>query len=181
MPLHKDLTGADLHEPKGAAGAAIGTVYVSDGSGSGTWAKPAAADTTIVDSGNLFTATHVEGALSELWTSFGILDRAFDDVSNNSTVLVPIPFSCQVVEILMVLAGGITGADSHITVTRSDGAAMGTQTIAYAGSTEGTSFTFVPSGNDILTYPTHKYIKLVSDGGSTTAQKLYLLVHVKRV
>lgn len=34
---HASLTGADLHEPKGAASAASGTVYVANGSGSGTW------------------------------------------------------------------------------------------------------------------------------------------------
>lgn len=37
MALHQNLTGADLHEPKGAAAAAINKVYVSDGSGSGAW------------------------------------------------------------------------------------------------------------------------------------------------
>lgn len=34
---HKNLTGTDLHEPKGAATAASGQVYVANGSGSGTW------------------------------------------------------------------------------------------------------------------------------------------------
>lgn len=34
---HKDLTGADLHEPKGVATAASGTVYVANGSGGGSW------------------------------------------------------------------------------------------------------------------------------------------------
>lgn len=37
MPLHKDLTGAELHEPKGVESALSGTVYVADGSGSGSW------------------------------------------------------------------------------------------------------------------------------------------------
>lgn len=37
MPEHKDLTGADLHEPKGVDTAAAGQVYVADGLGSGTW------------------------------------------------------------------------------------------------------------------------------------------------
>jgi len=34
---HRVLTGADLHEPKGIAAAAVGLVYVSDGAGSGSW------------------------------------------------------------------------------------------------------------------------------------------------
>lgn len=37
MALHKDLSGADLHEPKGIEGATPGTVYVSSGGGSGSW------------------------------------------------------------------------------------------------------------------------------------------------
>ncbi len=37
MSVHKDLTGADLHEPKGADTATSGKVYVSDGAGSGVW------------------------------------------------------------------------------------------------------------------------------------------------
>lgn len=37
MPAHKNLTGSDLHEPKGAATAAAGTVYMANGSGSGSW------------------------------------------------------------------------------------------------------------------------------------------------
>lgn len=34
---HASLTGADLHEPKGAATATVGTYYVSNGAASGTW------------------------------------------------------------------------------------------------------------------------------------------------
>ena len=34
---HNTLTTTDLHEPKGAAGASEGMVYVADGAGSGTW------------------------------------------------------------------------------------------------------------------------------------------------
>lgn len=37
MPAHKDLTGSDLHEPKGVANAAAGTVYTANGNGSGSW------------------------------------------------------------------------------------------------------------------------------------------------
>lgn len=35
--IHKNLTGSDLHEPKGADTAVNGCVYVSDGAGSGAW------------------------------------------------------------------------------------------------------------------------------------------------
>lgn len=34
---HASLTGAELHEPKGVASAPLGTVYVANGAGSGSW------------------------------------------------------------------------------------------------------------------------------------------------
>ena len=37
MPLHANLTGSDLHEPKGVASATANKVYVSDGAASGAW------------------------------------------------------------------------------------------------------------------------------------------------
>jgi hypothetical protein len=53
---HSALTGAELHEPKGAAAAATKKVYVSDGAGSGAWTDLSA----YVDSynpGNVTVAT----------------------------------------------------------------------------------------------------------------------------
>jgi hypothetical protein len=40
---HKDIAEAQLHEPKGASAASTGSVYVSNGAGSGVWKK---SDTT---------------------------------------------------------------------------------------------------------------------------------------
>lgn len=37
--LHANLTGADLHEPKGVASATANTVYKANGSGTGSWIK----------------------------------------------------------------------------------------------------------------------------------------------
>lgn len=37
MVAHAALTGAELHEPKGADGASANTVYIADGAGSGDW------------------------------------------------------------------------------------------------------------------------------------------------
>lgn len=35
--LHKNLSGAQLHEPKGVSGASSGTYYLSDGAAGGSW------------------------------------------------------------------------------------------------------------------------------------------------
>lgn len=67
---HSALTGADLHEPKGAAGASANTVYVATGAGSGTWKKVVpgdSVDATGVDQGQLLTADGAGGA------DFGVL------------------------------------------------------------------------------------------------------------
>lgn len=37
MSIHRNLTGSDLHEPKGVDTATSGLVYVSNGGGSGSW------------------------------------------------------------------------------------------------------------------------------------------------
>lgn len=178
--LHSTLTGADLHEPKGADGAAANTVYVANGLGSGVWAKPAAVNTTIADPNNVFAGTDVEAALYEAWREGFVVDGVFTDVSNVETVLLPIPYSCTIVSIKMILSGSITVANSNVTVTRSDGAAMGVQAIAFSGSAEGTTFNFTPSGNNVFVGGTHNYIKLVSDGGSTTTAKLYVQALLRR-
>lgn len=39
MTKHSDLTGADIHEPKGIGSASAGQVYVANGGGSGAWSQ----------------------------------------------------------------------------------------------------------------------------------------------
>lgn len=180
MAAHSTLTGADLHEPKGVAGAASGTVYVSNGAGSGSWTSLAASKVTVTDSGSNFSGTDVEAVLTELNDKTLTLSGILPDVSTTSTLLIPIGFSCTVLSIDFILGGAITVANSEMTITRSDGAAMGTKTISFSGSAEGTAFDFTPSGNASLTYNTHRYIKIVSDGGSTTTQPLYVIVKIRR-
>ncbi len=178
--LHSTITGADNHEPKGVESATAGQVYRANGVGSGTWSQHPAAEVVVVDPNNVFTGTDVETVLYELYQTQSLIEGQFTDVSNVETLLLPIPFNCTVLSIKMILANAITVANSIVTVTRSDGAAMGSQTIAFAGSAEGTTFNFVPSGNQNFIGGTHNYIKLVSDGGATTTSKMYVQALVKR-
>lgn len=178
--LHSTITGADNHEPKGVESAVADRVYVSDGVGSGTWTQLPAASSLVSDPNSVFTGTDVESVLYELYQTRNLIEGSFTDVSNVETVLMPIPFGCTVESIKMILASSINTADSTVVVTRSDGAAMGSQVITFAGSAEGTSFTFVPSGNNIFTNGVHNYIKLVSDGGSSGASKMYVQALVRR-
>jgi hypothetical protein len=66
MANHADLTGAELHEPKGVSGATVDTVYKADGAGSGAWAKVASDEVTSADAGGYYTGTNVEAILQEL-------------------------------------------------------------------------------------------------------------------
>lgn len=125
-----------------------------------------------------------------MWASDGAGSGAFRDipftisavladVSAASFVLVPIPFNCKIQSIKYVLGGTITVADSTITVTRGGGSAMGTQVIAQSGSAEGTTFTQTPSGNNDIIAGTHHYIKIATDGGSTTTMPLFITIKAK--
>lgn len=179
MAIHRDLIDSELHEPKGVAGASVNQIYVADGVGSGSWDLLAAGAVSV--SNPSYTSTNLNDALTEIFNVFGLVDGRFLDVSSPSTILLPVPFSCEITKIRMILGGAITTSDSTITVTRSDGAAMGTQVIAFSGSTEGTAYEFTPTGNATLTYPTHRYVKLVTDGASSTAQPLFIQAEITRV
>ncbi len=176
--LHRDLTGTELHEPKGVAAAPAGKVYVSDGAGSGSWSDLPGSGVSFTDT--TLVSTNVSAAIKELRDSEINTLVVMADVSNPSTVLIPISFDCTLLGIEFTLGGAITVANSGLTITRSDGAAMGTATIAFSGSAEGITVSFAPSGNNVLDYPTHRYIKIVSDGNSTTTAPLYCLARFKR-
>jgi hypothetical protein len=159
MPQHSALTGSDLHEPKGAAGASIGTVYVADGSGSGAWAKVDAdsIDTSSVFNTNTYFSTHI-----------------IDDVSTATTIYIPTTRAVTVVAVTSVLHGAVTIADSTITVKNAAGASMGTLTIAFTGSGAGTIDTLLPASNN--TIAANSFLTIETDGGSTTTMPISFIV-----
>lgn len=69
---HSQLPDELLHEPKGASTAAAGTVYVADGTGSGSFSKlpTTSIDMTLVSVATIATpSTSVETKLNELITA----------------------------------------------------------------------------------------------------------------
>lgn len=164
MAEHKDLTGAELHEPKGQSTAAINTVYVADGAGSGTHQKITedSLDLTDIESPNTY---RLAGVLA--------------DVSTASSILIPVPEDSTFVSARVVLANAITVADSSLSFARNDGSSFGSAlTITQSGSAEGTGFTFTPTLNTAITGP--GYIKVTTDGGSTTTAVLYVVATLSR-
>lgn len=121
MTQHSALTGADLHEPKGAASATRGQVYVANGAGSGAW------------------------------KDIGALTTRLDDVSAPSSVYLVIPYDCAITKISTCLQTAITGANSTLTVYNHAGSSMGTITVAYSGSAAGDVDTLSPVSNNTFT------------------------------
>lgn len=152
MAHHKDLTGADLHEPKGVAGASSGQVYVANGGGSGNW--------------------------TSLAGSYITLTRVLDDVSTPSSVRVPCPVGGTVVRITAVLEAGITVADSNVTFDIG-GVAIDSSAIvvSYSGSAAGSQFNSTPSGHNTVT--STSVIKITTDGASTSTAPLVVTVLIR--
>lgn len=158
MPVHSSLTGSDLHEPKGISSASADTVYVADGAGSGTWEKI----TNDSLAGDTVRLRHLSAVLP--------------DVSTSSYILVPLPDECTVTSIVMILGNAITVANAAISVERGNGSSLGADTtILFSSSDEGDRYVFTPSSNNTFT-GTGSYLKISTDGGSTTASPLYIVV-----
>lgn len=81
--VHKNLTGADLHEPKGADTALANQVYVSNGSGSGSWLAASSIITNTVFSTGDLKPTHKVTADTSwiLWS-----DGNIGDGSSSATI-----------------------------------------------------------------------------------------------
>lgn len=174
---HVSITDPNIHEPKGASTASAGTVYISDGSGSGAWTIiPASslnwseiqtAINTDVDSG----AITIEGDL--------YVTAVIADISTPSSVLIPLVDNCTVVGASVVLGGSITVADAAISFKNSAGAGMGTAvTVPFTSSAKGDQYAFTATGNNVITGPS--WIEVETDGGSTDAQPLYVTVKLRK-
>jgi hypothetical protein len=175
---HSDITDPNIHEPKGASTASVGTVYVSDGAGSGTWGK---LDEDNLDTVSLYADIETslgDGTISV--TSKYYIHIVIPDVSTAQSVIVPVIEDSTVVQARCVLGGPITVADAAVSFKNSAAASMGTDvTVAYDGSAKGDAYTFTASGNNVLSGPT--WIEIATDGGSTDAQALYITIELTAV
>lgn len=152
MALHKDLTGADLHEPKGIESAAADTVYVANGSGSGSWNSRL---------GDVLNLNQYE------------LTQTIDDISTaDSSAYFYVPRTSRLRFINIILNNAITGADSVVSVLVNNVALPETLTVPFSGSTTGTSVTLNVTTTSTLLAGT--IIRVKSDGASSTAAKAFV-------
>lgn len=152
MTAHASLTGADLHEPKGAASAASGQVYVANGSGSGVWTTPK--------------------------ISYITLQGDWTDISTAQTIYLPVPVAGTIKKIYVTLDAGITVADSNLTFTINGVAITGSAiTAAQSGSTAGTTYNSSPSALNVVS--AGQYVSCATDGASSTTAKAHITVLVQ--
>jgi hypothetical protein len=148
MTQHKDLTGADLHEPKGVTGAPSGSVYVSNGSGSGTWKK--------VGSTELDTA-NVPALNTRVQSVYHPNIRTANKAAYSNV---------QLPGTLIRVAGIIDGSpteDVTLTITKNGTVNVGSILIA-TGSAEGSQFT--QNINPNVTFAQGDFIKVLATGGA---------------
>ena len=143
---HKNITDAERHEPKGASTAANGTVYVSNGAGSGAWSD----NTAYIKNANKLT-----------------LNVDFSDISSPDSVFVVCPVAGKIQTVYVTLHNAITVANSIVTA-KIAGVAVGgfSLTITQAGSAAGSTFSASPASANTVT--AGQAIEIITDGGSTT-------------
>lgn len=136
--VHSTLTGANLHEPKGAATATSGMVYVADGLGSGTWTLKNALWTpytpTITATGGTLGATSnkigaymLVGATVHFHAEATIVSNG--DVGTTGAIQMGLPFvSCPTYTQVIIgrnsnalaLNGNIAPSTLAVTITKYD-------------------------------------------------------------
>lgn len=150
MSLHKNLTGADLHEPKGIESATSGQVYVANGAGSGNWTSK---------NGDILNANY--------FTLQGYMADIGNAGAPSGSCYFYIPQKCEIVKFASVIHAALTGANSILSVYINGVLFADTLTVPYTGSTAGQ--------NNIKTVVTtntvnaDSVIEVRSDGGATNS------------
>lgn len=146
MSEHKDLPDSERHEPKGISLAAVDTVYVSDGLGSGSW-------------------TNILSTVKN--RNYMTLNVSIPDISTAGSYYVPNPILGKIYKVFVSLDNAITVADSTVSLEINGVAVSGGNiTVAYVGSAAGSVFSSTPSGSN--TVSAGGSIEVITDGGSTT-------------
>ena len=144
MAEHRNLTGNDLHEPKGVENASTGQVYVANGNGSGNW--------------------------TDRFTGFLNLNRFFlsgviPNISTpNSSAFFVIPAKASLNRLHAVLSGPLTGAADTLTLYKNGIAQDQVVGIPFTGSGAGvkTTVTFNPS----ISFNEGDVLEVRTDGAS---------------
>ena len=157
MAQHKDLTGAELHEPKGADSASDGDVYVANGAGSGAW--------TAIYSGII--------ALNQYFQT-----SRMDDISAvNNRVFFDTPVQSEIVSLSAILDGAVTTGDATLSIYVNGVLFTDTLVVPFASSTVGTRASMAAITAN--TVSAGSVIEVRSNGGCDTTQKAYITLGLR--
>lgn len=147
---HSTLTGSDLHEPKGVAAATADTVYVADGSGSGTHQGIAAGqiNTSSIKNVNKVFVTHVIDNISTAGSHW-VVPGIAGNIVGISTVIDAT--TATAICAMTFEIGGVVITSSAISIA--------------SGATAGTVNTSTPTAARTVTAA--QPIEIISDGAST--------------
>lgn len=159
MGFHDELTGADLHEPKGADSASQFTIYTSDGNGSGDW--------TLLSTDNLGNSFHNVNTI--------FLSGQVPDISTvGSSYLVPVPVNMVINQFYYTLANALSSGVGVLLVTNPGGGIVATALIPFAGTTEGTTGVINTSANNVVN--AGDFIKVAAASGSAGTCKVSFVI-----
>lgn len=157
MTLHRDLTGNEIHEPKGIGTASSGDVYVADGAGSGAW------DSRY--SGIL--------ALNQYWLS----DRLDDISAANDHAFFRVPTKSELISVSAILDGGITTADDVLSIYINGVLFADSLIVPFTGSTAGTVATMNTTTSNTIS--PNSVIEVRSNGASDTSQRAFITLGLR--
>ncbi len=159
MALHKDLTGAELHEPKGVASAASGTVYISTGTGTGAWTP-------------IYNSIY---ALNKYWMTGTITD--ISTPSDKAYIYVPV--KSEIFELAAILNGPLTTANAVLSIYINGVLFTDTLTVTQAGSAAGNVYQVnTATANSI---PPNSVIEIRTNGASDTSAKAEVIVGLRAI
>jgi len=146
MPIeHADLTGDQLHEPKGVEGASLGDIYVANGTGSGTWENPLES----IYNRNQYA-----------------MEQRFDDLAAAGSIYFNTPFKSEINRLNIILYGPVD-ADTAITIYIGGVLFADSLTLAAAGSAAGQVKSL--SVTTPHTVSANTVIQITSDGAATAS------------
>lgn len=160
MALHADLTGAELHEPKGVDSASADTVYIADGAGSGAWVK---IPSSTIDS------TSVKNVNKEQLTF------TFTDIGTAGSKYLVMGKACRIDKVWTTPQLATATAATVVTVRNDAGTSMGTISIP-SGAAAGSIQSLTPASNNTFTAGTK--LQLETDGGTSTASDVTFTIEL---
>lgn len=150
---HSSMTGSDLHEPKGVASASTNQVYVSNGSGSGTWQKIGVSQ---------IDTSSIKNANKEFLNLF------LDDIGVAGSHYIVSPIDATITKAYSVIGTTLAGSNTLIQLAINGvDVTNGLITITSSGSAAGDVDSCTPTGNNTVT--AGQAIKVTTDGGTSTA------------